>query len=722
MKLIYTDFSASRAETEASQFTVGNGKLGLRGIQDEDYAFETPGLFLAGVFASSMDETPHELVNLPNAITNTIMLDDECFSLNGGELVAYQREMNESRGILTRRVVWKSKKGKQYQITTERFADQEHPVLYQRISILPLSGTAHIQLTTGIDGSVTNSGRQHLLTLSKRQIDPQTIGVNYRLNDSETEVAIAAHYSLLGRAKLSDRHFLKIFTGEATSERAFVLEKVIAVSSNIYRPLPLEECLNWVNSRCSFAEELERTGRFWSSFWKHNRVVVNSHDPEDQELLDFALYHLAIMAPRDDSRFSIGAKGLTGEGYKGHAFWDNELFIWPFFQSADSTIARNLLLYRFNNLPGARKKAKRYGYKGAWFPWESAYLGVEETPQFASIDIKTGEAEPVTSYLHEIHIDSDIAYAFNQAAVVQDGWQRRVVLKEIVHFWLSRAIKEEDGCFHFRDVTGPDEYTERVNDNAYTNYSIYMVLKAILPELDPLEQEQAENLLNLLYLPRPDNKGIIPQDDTFLSKPDLELSEFRNSHEQQLILTKYTRDQVINAQVLKQADLAMLFFLYPELFDEITQKKNLDYYEQRTVHDSSLSKPIYGIVSARLGDTDKGYDFFKATKRTDFLGIPHASDSGIHAASMGAIWMMVIKGFLDVRIEGLHSLTMNPKLPMAWDSVEVPFQLGKHWLMIEVNHKKVKIVNFSDSAVKVKVRKISEVILVKPNSGVTLLL
>ena len=721
MKLTYSDFQTNRAETESSRFSQGNGMIGIRGTQDENYTFETSGFYHAGLYARSLDETPHELVCLPDILANNLWVDDNRFSLESGSVKEYQRELNEANGLLSRNVLWTTPSGQIVSVKTERFVDQTSNAIHQRVTIVPLKGSIKVKIVTGIDGSVTNSGRQHLLRNECRQLDSRTIAADYTLNDSDQKVAIAVNYSVDGVASVDDRKFNMSFSKVVEASRPFILEKKAIVAAQPFESQPFERVAFFANDNRNFAEALSDSEKlFWNGFWEDNRIVIDSEDIDDQELIDFAEYHLATMAPRNDSRISIGAKGLSGEGYKGHAFWDNELFVLPFFMSSDLKIARNLLKYRFDHLNEAKQRASESGYKGAWYPWESAFSGKDETPEFASMDISTGEAQPVTSNIHEIHINSDIAYAMEKFELVSSFWQRTSILEEMTKFWISRSYKDKEGTYHFNAVTGPDEYTEDVSDNAYTNYMIYLNLVETLPYLNERLRKQAKDLVDNILLPTPDKAGIIPQDSTFLTKKEIPLEEFRNITGQQRILKKYSRQDVVDSQVLKQADLIMLFFLYPDLFDKRVQEKNFDYYEKRTVHDSSLSKPIYGIVASRMGNIKLGYEFFQSTKQTDFNGDFHSSDAGIHAASMGSIWMMITKGFVDIRQINRNKIQLNPHLPNEWKHIKFDYHFADNSMSLNITHKECTVINTTKNLIQINYATTDKTYSVKPGDDVTI--
>lgn len=363
------------------------------------------------------------------------------------------------------------------------------------------------------------------------------------------------------------------------------------------------------------------TAANWHRWWQRRRVQVSSVAPGDQRALDFALYHLRIMTPVHDERSSIAAKGLTGEGYKGHVFWDTEVFLLPFHLFTEPDTARGLLRYRWHNLPGAREKARRNGWQGALFPWESARSGEEETPEFAAINIRTGLRQKVASALAEHHLVADIAWAVigywqatgDMSFMAREGM---ALLLETAKFWISRAV-DVNGRLEIHDVIGPDEYTEHVNNNAFTNYMAWYNVEQALRFAraqgcaDDTFIYRAEYFLQKLWRPDIQQDGILPQDDAFLSKPVIDLAKYKANAGKQTILLDYSRAEVNEMQILKQADVVMLMYMLPDLFTPQTCLANLRFYEARTIHDSSLSKAIHGIVAARCKDPAMGYQFWR---------------------------------------------------------------------------------------------------------------
>lgn len=353
----------------------------------------------------------------------------------------------------------------------------------------------------------------------------------------------------------------------------------------------------------------------------------------------------------------------------------------PFHLFSDPTVARSLLRYRWHNLPGAQEKARRSGWQGALFPWESARSGEEETPEFAAINIRTGLRQKVASAQAEHHLVADIAWAViqywqttgDESFIAHEGM---ALLLETAKFWISRAVRVNDRL-EIHDVIGPDEYTEHVNNNAFTSYMArYNVQQALniarqFGCSDDAFIHRAEMFLKELWMPETQPDGVLPQDDSFMAKPAINLAKYKAAAGKQTILLDYSRAEVNEMQILKQADVVMLNYMLPEQFSAVSCLANLQFYEPRTIHDSSLSKAIHGIVAARCGLLTQSYQFWREGTEIDLGADPHSCDDGIHAAATGAIWLGAIQGFAGVSVRD-GELHLNPALPEQWQQLSFP--------------------------------------------------
>jgi trehalose/maltose hydrolase-like predicted phosphorylase len=438
----------------------------------------------------------------------------------------------------------------------------------------------------------------------------------------------------------------------------------------------------------------------------------------------FALYHLQIMVRREDNRVGIGAKALSGEGYKGHSFWDTETFIFPYFQMAEPETARTLLEFRYKGLYGARKKAIENGYKGAMYPWEAAWVSDGEvTPYVIGVNVHTGEPMICLTGVIEQHITSDIIFALWQYYAATDdqdfmdryGYEMTI---ETARFWNSRLEWiEENNRYEIRDVIGPDEYKEHVDNNAYTNYmahenmrlaaqviacirdekkDIYGKMQKLMQEegtsLEQLEEELKDKMKKL-YLPQPDEKtGIIPQFDGYFDLKEIDLSVYKNASVVGTVFHDYSGEDVQGMQAGKQADIVELLYQMEDITTPDNKAKNYVYYEARTLHDSSLSKAIHSITACDLGMEKEAYDMFMSAALTDLGQEMKSSDAGIHSANMGGVWQDVVMGFGGIRIRDGH-LRIAPNCPKQWEKFTYPLYWKGNELHITVCKDGVEVIN-----------------------------
>ncbi|WP_129954674.1 MULTISPECIES: glycoside hydrolase family 65 protein [unclassified Rahnella] len=721
-------FSPHRLNKYASLHACGNGRIGIRGCHEEAYTDQQRGMFVAGFYHRANATEVTELVNLPDITGMRIELNGESLSLLSGTLIACQRELRTMNGELYRELVWQSPAGQRFKIETRRFVALSPLMLVaSRLTVTALDTDAHLCVSTGMDATQTNSGRQHLNERSVRVFDQNVLQGWYETTDGQQQAVITSQCLFPARASSSfsakNRQLLQHIGLPLSAGEAVTLEKFSWIATSLDADFLPENtfaarCLEalTVHAQQGYGQLLMENTRHWQHYWQASRVCVASDHPQDQRALDFALYHLKLMIPAHDARASVAAKGLTGEGYKGHVFWDTEIFILPFALLNAPGQARKLLEYRYRNLVQAQEKARCNGYQGALFPWESAFSGKEETPEFAAINIRTGQRQRVASALAEHHLVADIAYAtvgYFQATRDAEFMQQMglALLKETALFWMSRTERRGDRWV-ILNVIGPDEYTEHIDNNAFTNYMAQYNVREACRYLQAFNHQdaafftQAEDFLTHLYLPQPDAQGVIAQDDSFLSKPQCDLTPYKSRQGTQAILLDYSRAEINEMQILKQADVVMLMQLLPAQFTPQCQAANLRFYEPRTIHDSSLSKSVHAIVAARTGQTALALQFYREACRIDLGEEPHSSDDGIHAAAAAAIWTGALMGFagLDYQSGELH---FWPSLPQGWTRLQFPLNWRGTRLMVTLEPQQLTLSKTDARPLKVWINGIS---------------
>jgi trehalose/maltose hydrolase-like predicted phosphorylase len=432
--------------------------------------------------------------------------------------------------------------------------------------------------------------------------------------------------------------------------------------------------------------------------------VVVEGDSEAQQALRFAVYHLNSAVHPAISGSSVGARGLTGDGYMGHVFWDTEIFMLPFYTLTWPEAARSLLQYRHRTLAAARAKARRLGFRGALYAWESTDTGEEATPPYALgpraevIAIRSGDLEH--------HVSAAVAYAvwqYWQATrdvdfLLQYGAE---ILLETARFWASRCRLEGDG-YHIRNVIGPDEYHEDVDDNAYTNRLAVWNIERGLETADLLARrwpERCHNLtaelrLNSAELERwrsaatamrvlvDPKTALLEQFEGYFGLEQIDLSVFAGRTAPMDVLLGPERTR--RSQVIKQADVTMLMALLPEAFTPESSRNNFQYYEVRCGHGSSLSPPIHAWVAARLGLIDIAMRYFRETAAIDLNDSMSNSASGLHMAALGGLWQATVFGFGGLALHE-DGLSLEPHLPEGWNRLCFPVQWRRRRLTVELS-------------------------------------
>ncbi|KKC30124.1 trehalose and maltose hydrolase (phosphorylase) [Caldanaerobacter subterraneus subsp. pacificus DSM 12653] len=429
-----------------------------------------------------------------------------------------------------------------------------------------------------------------------------------------------------------------------------------------------------------------------------------------------------------DPWVSIGAKGLHGEGYKGHVFWDTEIFMLPFFIYVYPEAARTLLMYRYNMLDAARRNAALNGYKGAQYPWESADTGMEETPKWG-FDYKGNPVRIWTGDL-EHHITADVAFAvWEYFRATNDidfmlNFGAEIIL-ETARFWASRCeYVEELDRYEINNVIGPDEFHEHVNNNAYTNYfakwnikkglEIIGELKENYPDyyyaitqkisLTPEEVEKWKEVEKKIYIPYDKDKKLIEQFEGYFEKKDYVIEKFDENNmpvwPEGVDVTKLG-----DTQLIKQADVVMLMLLMPEEFDEETKGINYEYYEKRTMHKSSLSPSMYAIMGLKVGDHRNAYQSFIRSAKVDLADNQGNAVEGIHAASCGGTWQVAVFGFGGLEIDREGVLNINPWLPEKWEKLSYKIFWKGSLLEVTVAKEEVSVKKLKGrETVKIKVK------------------
>ncbi len=453
----------------------------------------------------------------------------------------------------------------------------------------------------------------------------------------------------------------------------------------------------------------------WDKIW--NRVDIEiDNDLLSQAILRFNLYHNIIATPFHSDHLPIGARGLSCQAYQGSAFWDQEIFNLPMYYYTMPEVARNILVYRYKTLDGARRKAKRLGYRGAFYAWVSGISGDELCPSFFFTDVLTGRK--IRNHFNDwqIHISPDIVYAAWTYYRVTGDWDfiekyGAEIIFEVARFLYSHGcLKKDRGVYVIKRVLGPDEYHENVDNNAYTNYLarfsldraiyLYDYLKQSNPglweeltgRLDITEKEigRWKEMFELLVLPEPDPRtGVIEQFEGYYELEDVLPGKLEKRLLDKSEYWGWPNGVAVHTRVSKQADVLQLLVLDDDLFPREVLRQNYDYYEPRCQHGSSLSPSVHSLAAAKAGYVEEAYRYFLRSSLVDLLDTNKTLSGGtfiggIHTACCGAAWQMVVFGFAGLKSAG-KGFVLNPRLPAGWNGLKFKLLYRGQELLISVD-------------------------------------
>lgn len=735
-KIVNKSFSEKEKGSKETIFALANGYMGIRGTI-EFCESELSGTFIQGVF-NKRDMSVPELVNLPDPLSINVYMINESglqrINLNSSNLLDFSEELDMRRGVFLYSFSLKTENGYRVNINSERFISWKNKhrwAVKYRINIEKFSGRVLIENT--INNNVYNNSMNpldktnhfgHFQPLNFRD----GIGMFSYLTDSNKKIiqmcSTVPEGFQMNRLKYKEElnRPVEILCFDYEKNREYCFTKYGVMYSNYdledSSPEAVEKDMRSFLKN-GYDRELKEHRREIEDNWERIDIKIDGDD-EVQRALRWCIFQLNSSAYKINEYSSIGAKGLHGEGYKGHVFWDTEIFMFPFFLYTNPEIARTLLMYRYNTLPGAIKNGLETGYKGARFPWESEREGVEVTPKWG-MSYK-GEKVRILTGDHEYHIVADIAlsiYHYYRATLDEDFMMRygAEILFQTGIFWNSRLqYNNSMDRYEIRNVMGPDEFHEEVDNNVYTNflarwnlkYSAYIyswmkqkndrVFRELTDKIKlfPSEVYSWKEKIEKIYIPRDPKSKVIEQFEGYFELKEYEIKK-HDENGMPLWPDDLDTDELNNTTLLKQPDLLMLMYLMPEQFTFEEMKENYDFYEKRTMHKSSLSPSIHCLLSISVHEYDHSYEYFKKTLLTDLSDNQGNSVMGIHAASTGGAWLAAVMGFGRFYIDKDDMLNFDPWLPKKWNSLSYKIIWRGNPMKIEITHEKLRIKPLNES-------------------------
>ena len=739
-KVIEEGFNPSMNEIAESVFSLGNGMMGQRGNLEETYSGHSlQGTYVGGVYYPDKTRVgwwkngyPEYFAKVLNATYWSglrIWINGELLDLAKVQVLAFHRELDMHQGVLNRICTVKMTNGIELDIQSHRFyslINKEYSALQYNITS---SKDCTITVENYLDGDVSNKDSNYdekFWEPVKQDVHHHELLVTVKTKKLDWIVTNAIAFETLINGVKHDNiakpHTHEKFASNtyeisvAAAEKLTLVKHCITGSSFNHAPEALELHVKKALEKMSaspFEDHLKMSAAAWAKKWETTDVRIDG-DVQAQQAVRFNIYHLNQTYCGDDARLNIGPKGFTGEKYGGSTYWDTEAYCLPFFLvSAEAAISRQLLVYRYKQLDKAIENATKLGFNNGAALYPMVTMNGEECHNEWEITFE------------EIHRNGAIAYAIynyiqhtgDRSYLLDGGFE---VLLGIARFWKQRvhwsALKNR---FEMHGVTGPNEYENNVNNNWYTSYianwcmkytsecalwieqnhpSAFQTICAKTQFQHQAEPESWSHISQNLYLPYSEELGVFVQHDGFLEKELIPVKDL--SPAQRPINQKWSWDRILRSVYIKQADVLQGLYFFEDDFDAETHLRNFKFYEQFTVHESSLSPCVHSILAAKIGETDKAYEMYLRTARLDLDNYNNDTEDGLHITSMAGSYLSIVQGFGGLRIKD-QTLYLNPHCPAQWKGYGFQILLNNQPIKIEVSQSGYSVTNLGNQEIAI---------------------
>jgi maltose phosphorylase len=740
--IVEEGFDPALNKISESIFSIGNGRMGQRANFEESYTGETlQGNYVAGIYypdktrvgwwKNGYPEYFAKILNAANWIGLDIKVNGEVLDLHTAKVLDFKRVLNMQVGTLTRTFTVELKNGNVLDVEAIRFCslvDDEAGAIKYTITAQNFDGM--IEISSILDGDVSNQDSNYdeqfwnevdarevngfaLLTMETKKTG---FWVSSGMSTQVWQDGVELEKPQYQR---TDKRVSQQFTVQVKQNLATSIYKLaVNLSSENYPKDDLgKETVKTLERIAAkgFNQLLQEQAEAWKQKWEHGDVVIEG-DVAAQQAIRFNIFQLHQTYTGEDARLNIGPKGFTGEKYGGSTYWDTEAYCLPFYlATADQQVAKNLLIYRYKHLDKAIENAAKLGFKDGAALYPMVTINGEECHNEWEITFE------------EIHRNGAIAFAiFNyirytgeHSYLAEYGLE---VLIGISRFWAQRvnwSVEREK--YVMLGVTGPNEYENNINNNWYTSTIATWCLKYTIEALKQVEEMDAARLVEILsktkfkqaeevaawheiidkmYYPEDKNLGIFLQQDGYLDKEQVLVKDLPASDRP--LNQKWSWDRILRSCFIKQADVLQGIYFFEEDYDLETIRRNYDFYEPRTVHESSLSPCVHAIIAAKLGDLDRAYEFYLRTARLDLDDYNNDTEDGLHITSMAGTWLSVVEGFGGMRIKD-NQLHLHPVLPKNWQSYAFKIGFRGAMITVKVDHEKVSLSSNSDAQISLTV-------------------
>jgi maltose phosphorylase len=730
--VIEEGFEPARNRVSESIFSLGNEYMGVRGYLEEGYSGDRLiGSYFNGLYDEMQLGAHYKgiikrlrfMANAVDWLYTRISIDGENLDIAKSTVSCFKRTLDLKTGVLTRELIWHLNNGHSIKVTFVRFVSMATSYIgCQRVIFEPLDFSSPIAIRTGLDFDTLHEdqGKNLWECLKKQQTATQSSILAKTLNTENRLFSSFQIHSIteLNPSKVEDEKFIGLdFTLQLELGQTTSFDKIVVNYAD--KTLINESSLHWTEGMelaakycsLSFDELYREQVAYWNHIWETSDIIIDG-DPENQQGIRFCIFQMVQTYHGDNPGLNIGAKGLTGEAYRGLAFWDTESYCLPFYIFNNPKAARSLLEFRFKSLTAAIERAKEMDCEGASYP-------------IATID----GTESCDLWQHsnlQLHVGSAIAYGiwhYNRIVGDTDFIYKEGIemLIQMSRFYASRGQwGQRTGEFGYYGVMGPDEFQLMVNNNCYLNFMAKKLFEYTLEVIDEMNTNAPElldpliNRLDLskdeitswgqfaakMRLPLDVETGVYEEHDGFFDMPHIDIHSIPVTDFP--LYSNWSYDRLYRYDMIKQPDVLMFMFLHNQAFSLESKRANYEYYEPRCIHESSLSPSIHSILAAELGKHEEAYQFFEFATRLDLDNYNRNTREGLHTTSIAAAWMNIVYGFGGMRSDGT-TLIFKPSLPSAWNAYSFQIIYQQSVIRLAVDHELVTINVTQGSSVNIQV-------------------
>jgi len=732
-KIIEDGFDANNHQSSESLFSLGNGHMGHRANFEEKYSGpHLQGNYLAGIYypdktkvgwwKNGYPEYFAKVINSPDWIGIDIQVNGRELDLYNMNVHSFRKELNLKEGILSREFVASWSNGDKISVFSRRFLSMEkRETGAMEYRITPLNFKAEIISKLYLNGDVRNKDANYDENFWDRVNEEVFDDYGYiRVKTKKTNFDVCAAMQVSASVKEKERNTVKdkksknkfiefIYHNVLDQDTELRIQKlaVLTTSRDYDKKILTGKTIKLLDESVNIGFDglLEGHKKAWEKKWAESDIIIEG-DISAQQGIRFNIFHLNQTYTGYDARLNIGPKGFTGEKYGGSTYWDTEAYCLPYYMStAGQVVAKNLLLYRYNQLDKAIENAAKLGFKNGAALYPMVTMNGEECHNEWEITFE------------EIHRNGAIAYAIFKYINTTSDYSYMTeygleVLIALSRFWAQRVnFSNDKNMYVILGVTGPNEYENNVNNNWYTNYIAQWTLKYSLEELNKIKEGSKINydriikktkldadseivlwqqIVENIYLPADQKSGLILQQDGYLDKEQFLAEDLHDDDKP--INQNWSWDRILRSPLIKQADVVQGLYFFEDNFDTSTIRKNFEFYEERTVHESSLSPCVHSIIASRLGMLDKAYSLYLMTSRNDLDDYNCEVSEGCHITSMAGTWLSIVEGFGGMRVSN-NNLYFSPILPEKWTAMSFTICYREFIISLRINSKSVELLS-----------------------------